>query len=340
METTINTEESVNKLKALARKDGIFLDMKPLMVTTEKTPIYTLHNNVLQPFLGMAIYIKSDWGWHTVIAFSNNYNPWKSNLMQLLLFAVIDLIGIVGLFLISSLYIGKVLSPLEEGQQKQNAFVAVASHELRSPLTVIKAALSSIKEDVTKTEQYLPHIEGECNRMTRLIGDMLLLASTDAKTWSLQKEKVDLDTLLIECYDMFCTCRKPDDPELTLEMVDERQHTVMDDKERISQIMAILLDNALSYGKEGKQIAIRIYNRRNNTIVEVEDHGHGIADEDKMRVFDRFYQANKSRTDKKHFGLGLSIAKELVELHGGDIWVKDTQGGGATFAFRLPTYQA
>lgn len=174
--------------------------------------------------------------------------------------------------------------------------------------------------------------------MIRLISDMLLLASADAKTWSLQKEKLDLDTILIECYDMFCTCRKSSDPELTLDLADEKQHMILGDKERIRQIILILLDNATNYGKDGKQISIRAYNKKNYTVVEVEDHGHGIADDDKTRIFDRFYQDNQSRTDKKHFGLGLSIAKELVELHGGDIKVKDTPGGGATFLFRLPVY--
>lgn len=338
MEAAFDTEKSVEKLKALANEDGIFLDAKPLMLTKLKTPIYTFHKSMLQYYLGMAISIKSDWGWHTVIAFTNNFDQWKSSLRQILLFAVIDLIGIAGLFLVSFLYIGKVLRPLEEGQRKQNAFVAAASHELRTPLTVIKAAAASIKEDVGKADQYLPHIEGECNRMTRLISDMLLLASADAKTWSLQKEKLDLDTILIECYDMFCTCRKSSDPELTLDLADEKQHMILGDKERIRQIILILLDNATNYGKDGKQISIRAYNKKNYTVVEVEDHGHGIADDDKTRIFDRFYQGNQSRTDKKHFGLGLSIAKELVELHGGDIKVKDTPGGGATFLFRLPVY--
>ena len=336
IETTIDTEKSVARLKAMAKEDGIFLDTKPLMLTTEKTPIYTFHKNILQPYLGMAISIRNDKDWQTVIAFYNNINQWKSLLKQVLLFALIDLAGIAGLFLISSLYIGKVLQPLEEGQKKQNAFVAAASHELRTPLTIIKAAVASLREDTGKAEQFLPHIEGECNRMTRLINDMLLLASTDAKTWSLKKEELDLDTLLIESYDMFCSCRKPSDPELTLQLTEEEQHTVLGDKERIRQIAAILIDNAMSYGHEGKEIALKVYNRRNYVIVEVEDHGPGILEEDKKLIFDRFYQGNQSRTDKKHFGLGLSIAKELVELHGGDITVKDTLGGGATFLFRLP----
>lgn len=336
METTINTKDSVAKLKAMAKEDGISLDTKPLMIATEKTQIYTFHTNILQSYLGMAISIRSAKGWQTVIAFYNNINQWSSFLKQILIFALIELAGIVGLFLISSLFVGRVLQPLEMGQQKQNAFVAAASHELRTPLTIIKAAVASLTEEASKMDQFLPNIEGECNRMTRLVSDMLLLASADVKAWSLQKEELNLDTLLIESYDMFCSCRKSSDPDLTLELSEEEQHMVMGDKERISQIIAILIDNAMSYGKEGKQIALKVYNRRNYTMVEVEDHGTGISEEDKKLVFDRFFQGNQSRTDKKHFGLGLSIAKELAELHDGDITVKDTQGSGATFVLRLP----
>lgn len=333
---TINIEKSVVKLKELAKEQGILLDTKPIMKATEKTSIYTFHKNILQSYLGMAISIRSDYGWQTVIAFYSDDNQWNTLQKQLLSFALIDLAGVAALFLISFLYIGRVLQPLEEGQQKQNAFVAAASHELRTPLTIIKAAVTSLREDNAKVDRFLPYIEGECNRMTRLISDMLLLASADAKTWSLKKEKMDLDTLLIESYDMFCSCRKPFDIDLTLELTESEAHMVMGDKERISQVVAILVDNAMSYGKEGKTVALRVYNGKSYVIVEVMDHGCGISSEEKKLVFDRFYQGNKSRTEKKHFGLGLSIAKELVELHDGDITVKDTPGGGSTFVFRLP----
>ncbi len=333
---TINIDKSVVKLKELAKEQGILLDTKPILKATEKTSIYTFHKNILQSYLGMAISIRSDNGWQTVIAFYSDNNQWNTLQKQLLSFALIELAGVAALFLISFLYIDRVLQPLEEGQQKQNAFVAAASHELRTPLTIVKAAVTSLREDNAKVDQFLPYIEGECNRMTRLISDMLLLASADAKTWSLQKEKMDLDTLLIESYDMFCSCRKPYDIDLTLELTEGESHMVMGDKERISQVVAILIDNAMSYGKEGKTVALRVYNWKSYAIVEVMDHGCGISSEEKKLIFDRFYQGNKSRTEKKHFGLGLSVAKELVELHGGDITVKDTPGGGSTFVFRLP----
>lgn len=221
------------------------------------------------------------------------------------------------------------------GIKRQVAFVA-ASHELRAPLTVMKAGLSSIREDTSKVNVFLPYIEEECDRMTRLISDMLLLASSDAKTWSLVKEPVEIDTLLIEIYDMFCSCYNNKNYRLHLSLPEEELPVIYGDAERIKQILTILIDNAMSYTPAEGVIALMAYSQKDYVIVEVEDHGPGISDEDKKLVFERFYKKDQSRNDKNHFGLGLSIAKELAELHGGNITVKDTPGGGATFVLWLP----
>jgi signal transduction histidine kinase len=172
--------------------------------------------------------------------------------------------------------------------------------------------------------------------MTRLISDLLLLASSDAETWSLVKEPVEMDTLLIEIYDMICSCFNKNNYQITLDLPEEELHVIYGDRERIKQIFTILIDNAMSHTPPGGIIALRAYNQKNYVVVEVEDHGHGIFDEDKKQVFERFYRGDGSRNDKKHFGLGLSIAKELIELHEGSIFIKDTPGGGATFVLRMP----
>jgi signal transduction histidine kinase len=92
----------------------------------------------------------------------------------------------------------------------------------------------------------------------------------------------------------------------------------------------------MSYTPSGGRIALRAYNQKHCVVIEVEDHGSGISEEHKTHVFERFYRGDQSRNEKKHFGLGLSIAKELAELHQGDIVIRDTMGGGATFVVRLP----
>ncbi|WP_281532946.1 sensor histidine kinase [Anaerocolumna aminovalerica] len=330
------SQELIEKIKKLSIEDGINLDRKPLYSTLRKTPVYNVSLSNGKAYYSMAALIPKNAGWLNIMVIScDNQGP-GILFKQMFLYVFIDFIGVAALFLISSLYIGKVIKPLEEGQKRQVAFVAAASHELRTPLTVIKAGISSIREDISKSDNFLPHIEEECNRMTRLISDMLLLASSDAKTWSLLKEPVEIDTLLIETYDMFCTCYNNKNYQLTLDLPEEELHVIHGDKERIKQIFTILIDNAMSHTTPGENIALHAYNQKNYVVVEVEDHGHGICDEDKKQVFERFYRGDGARNDKKHFGLGLSIAKELIELHEGSIFIKDTPGGGATFVLRLP----
>jgi OmpR-family two-component system manganese-sensing sensor histidine kinase len=335
-ENGLDTELLAKRIKDLAAAEGIRLDRRPLYSKVEKTPVITLDYGPQGSCLGIAVNIPTQSGWQNIMIFSGNSLRSRTQTGQILFFAIVDLIGIAALFLISSLYISKVIRPLEEGQEQQNAFIAAASHELRSPLTVIKTGVSSIREDVTKAGQFLGHVEEECDRMTRLINDMLLLAAADARHWKLDLEPVDMDTLLIECYDMICACLNERQIDITLELPEEALCTIYGDKVRIKQILTILMDNAMSHSPEGKKIAIRAFQQKHSMVLEVEDHGRGISEEEKKHVFERFYRGDQSRTGKKHFGLGLSIAKELVELHEGDIFIRDTPGGGATFVVRFP----
>ncbi len=331
----LDSAELIKELKEQAAGEGIYLNNKPLFSAAEKTPVYKVRLD-RDSFLGMAVLIPKDTGWLNIMAVYYDPGRDRSFLRQIALYSAIDLCGIAALFFISTLYIGKILKPLEEGQKEQNAFVASASHELRSPLTVIKAGVASLREDISKAEQFLPHIEAECNRMNGLVNDMLQLAASDAGIWSMHTEEVDMDTLLIESYDMYCTLRNGQDYQLALHLPEEDLHKITGDKERIKQILAILVDNAIHYSLSGEVITLRAYNRKRAVAIEVEDHGKGISEEDKKRIFERFYRGDKSRNEKNHFGLGLSIAKELIRLHDGSIYVKDTAGGGATFVLQLP----
>lgn len=103
------------------------------------------------------------------------------------------------------------------------------------------------------------------------------------------------------------------------------------DKERLQQVLGILIDNAVSYTPRNTTITLRCYVLNKHVYMEVEDHGAGITDIHKKHIFDRFYRVDSARNDKKHFGLGLSIAKEIIQLLGGKISIQETAGGGATF---------
>jgi len=323
-------------IKERAAAEGIRMERRPLYSRMEKTSVISLDNKNEGSYLGMAVSIPTQNGWQNIMVFSGNGQRSRAQAGRILLVIAIDLMGVAALFFISSLYISKVMKPLEEGQKKQNAFIAAVSHELRSPLTVIKTGVASIREDPSAAGQFLVHVEGECDRMARLINDMLLLAAADARHWRLNIEPIDMDTLLIECYDMFCTCMNKKQVVITLELPEEALCSIHGDKERIKQILTILTDNAMSYTPEGERIVLRAYQQKRYVVIEVEDHGKGMSEEEKKHAFERFFRGDQSRTGKKNFGLGLSIAKELIELHRGTILIRDTPGGGTTFIVKLP----
>jgi signal transduction histidine kinase len=178
----------------------------------------------------------------------------------------------------------------------------------------------------------------ECDLMSRLIQSMLTIASSDAGNWKMNKKEVDINTLLIEVWEAFNEPARKKNIQLNLDIEEYYPHIVCD-KERIFQVLGILLDNAIAYSAPESSIELGAKGLSKQIAFYVKDHGPGIADKDKEKVFERFYSGDPSRTDKSHYGLGLSIAQEIVKLHQGTILLKDTLNGGCTFEIRIPLEQ-
>lgn len=258
-----------------------------------------------------------------------------------LVFAVIDLTALVLLLLFSWFYTGRMLSPIENNRTKQMQFVASASHELRSPLAVM---LSSADAMAVADEEDRPGfhemIKAEGQRMSRLVNDMLSLASADNQSWSMHFEKVSLDTLFSEVYGRYHMLAKKKGLKLHISLPEcEENPIVLCDGQRLEQVLDILLDNAVSYTPQGGTILLGYEKDGTKWKFFVADSGPGIPDKWKERIFDRFFRGDASRKEKKHFGLGLSIAGEIVRLHKGKIWVEDRKGGGSVFYFTVPGYR-
>ena len=242
---------------------------------------------------------------------------------------------------ISRFLLKKAFTPSEQMIKSQKDFVAAASHELKAPLAVIMANTEALQDMQShnidlQSQTCLNVIDTECSRMSRLVKDMLLLASSDADKWTIQKSEINVDTLLItlyEAYEPVCISKKI---RLELNLSKEAYPVLSSDRERLFQILSIFLDNAVCYSPEGSSIQIQTASKEKELVFSIVDHGKGIPTADKPFIFDRFYRGDKSRTDKSHFGLGLSIAKELAKMLGGEIGFKDTEGGGATFFLKLP----
>ncbi len=258
-------------------------------------------------------------------------------LEQRMLFVFIDLITMIVLGVFSFAFTGKLLKPIEENQQKQIQFVAAASHELRTPLAVILSSAECCRDaEQEKQASFLNTIHNEGLRMRTLINDMLTLSSSDSHNFSIEKKETELDTLLMNSYEAFEPLAKEHKLSLSIQLPKESLPSCNCDKDRISQVISILLHNAISYTKEGGKIELSLSFQKEHFYLSVSDNGIGISDEDKKKIFGRFYRAEKARSTKGHFGLGLSIAYEIVKSHHGNLSVKDATGGGSIFTIELP----
>lgn len=254
---------------------------------------------------------------------------------QRLLFGLTAALAAAALFLFSWHFTKRLLRPLEENQRKQTQFIAAASHELRTPLAVILSCASASRYGNSKEqEHFLNSIQSEGMRMSRLIDDMLLLTSAEAHTWTIEKRPVELDTLLLEISEAFEPIAAEKSIRLLAELPEGALPPCSCDPERIRQVLSILLHNAVSYTPKGGRIRLALsFNKV--FYIQTADNGPGIPDEEKARIFDRFYRGDGARSQKGHFGLGLSIASEIIKAHQGKLLVGDTPGGGTAFTIIL-----
>lgn len=247
-------------------------------------------------------------------------------------FLLIDIGSTILLGIFAWFFTGILLKPIAENQQKQAMFVAAASHELRTPLSVILSAAECCRDAAPERQEgFIRTIYQEGLRVSSLVTDMLTLSQSDSHRFPVRKEPTELDTLLMNSYEAFEPLAREKSIQLSLTLPDGALPLCNVDPERISQVIAILLHNAISYTPNQGRIELSLARHKERFAVSVQDNGIGISDADKKRIFDRFYRVEKSRNRKDHFGLGLSIAHEIVKAHGGSIQVTDAEGGGSCF---------
>lgn len=229
------------------------------------------------------------------------------------------------------------IRPVEESRRRQMEFVSAASHELRAPLAVIGTSASVMRRaGPEQADRFARTISQECSRMSRLVDDMLMLASADNSSWSVQKEETDLETLLLDAAEWFEPAAAEKHIHISVSLPEQTLPRCRCDQQRIRQVLSVLVDNAVSYAGEGGRVVLSAGWKRGWFSIRVSDNGPGIPDGEKARVFDRFYRADRARSGREHYGLGLSIAQEIAALHRGRLTVGDTPGGGATFTLSLP----
>jgi len=229
----------------------------------------------------------------------------------------------------------QTLERLEQLFNTQRRFLADVSHELRTPLTVIKGNVGLIRRLGETDEESLRSIETEVDRLTRLVGNLLLLAQAESGRLPLNMNPISLDTLLLEVFQQMQTLAGD---RIKLKIVEIDQVMINADQDRIKQVFVNLISNAIHYSSRGGEIRIALSKKNHQALIEISDNGPGIPEEDLPHIFERFYRGEKSRTRSKGsgFGLGLSIVYWIVINHQGSIEVKSKEGEGTTFLVWLP----
>ncbi|HSP65658.1 MAG TPA: HAMP domain-containing sensor histidine kinase, partial [Candidatus Deferrimicrobium sp.] len=221
-------------------------------------------------------------------------------------------------------------------EQRLRHFVSDASHELRTPLTSIGGYAELLRRNPTMTEQDVVlatrRIEEESRRMGLLVDDLLLLARLDQGR-PLERAPVDLDALVTDAV----SDARAADPARTVTARVDSAVRVIGDEMRLRQLLGNVMRNALVHTPPGTPIEVALGVSGDGAVIEVIDHGPGIARDHAHRIFERFHRSDPGRSrDQGGSGLGLSIVDAVVTAHGGSIRVDETPGGGATFRIQLP----
>ncbi len=230
----------------------------------------------------------------------------------------------------------QTLERLEKLFNTQRRFLADVGHELRTPLTVIKGNVDLMRRMENADIESLDSIESEVDRLTRLVGDLLLLAQAESSKLPLVYRLVELDSLLLEVFQQMQILARG---KLSIKLGEFDQMSVCGDPDRLKQVLVNLIGNAIKYTPAGGEVIVSLGKEDKRARITISDTGPGIPVEDLPYIFERFYRGEKSRTrsrDGKGFGLGLSIAYWIVQNHGGQIEVANRVPAGTTFCVWLP----
>jgi signal transduction histidine kinase len=247
-------------------------------------------------------------------------------------------LGGLGLAALGGAYMaGRAVRPVREAFERQRTFIADASHELKTPLTLIRANTEVLQRGLANPEdrELADDVLAETDRMSEALSDLLLVARLDAGKLAIDDKVFDLATIISGAVDRFET--RAASGGLRIEVLAPEELIVRGDPARTEQILTVLLDNALRHTSKGGSITVTA--RRTDGSVEavVEDSGPGIAPEHLPRVFERFYRADAARQrNDGGTGLGLAIARDLARAQRGDLKAGNAKGGGAAFTLRLP----
>lgn len=266
--------------------------------------------------------------------------------MLISLFIMMLLVGMLFLVItavVGHFMAGKAMVPIQQAFLRQREFVADASHELRTPISIFQASVEVVESDRNQvlspfSQQVLADMKSEIRRMTKLVADLLTLARADSGVANIMKENIDIVAIaepIVRSAQALAIGK-----EITLTMDGEKSLAVMADRERIGQLILILVDNAIKYTPNGGRVDVsiaQVAGTKPMAMIRVRDTGIGIDEAEQKLIFKRFYRVDKVRSrEQGGVGLGLSIAKWIIDAHRGRIKVESKKGIGSTFIITLP----
>jgi signal transduction histidine kinase len=227
------------------------------------------------------------------------------------------------------------------GDRAKTEFIAAITHELRTPLTIIQNTVSNILAGVsgklnTKLRGYLETIQGDCKRFGVLVSDLLDMSKLEAGDMSLNRQIVDLSEAIGTSIAVYSADAKARDIEI-VQPVGNYFPPVYADRARIDQVLSNFIANAVKFSLPGGKVIVGSYQDESDVVTCVQDSGSGISEVNQKQLFNKFHQIGRQAgAGYRGMGLGLSICKGILEMHGGKVWVESQEGHGSKFYFSLP----
>ena len=277
------------------------------------------------------VYYKMDKGGYTLVSFMDNTIIRESMNTLFRYTLIFGGVAIVALYFLAVYLAKKIVTPLEESYQKQKQFISDAGHELKTPVSVVNANAELLSREIGDN-QWLANIQYENERMGKLVGQLLELARTE--NVKPQMEYLDLSRLVAGGVLPFESVAFENGLTLNSQIADGI--ISLGNSTQLSQLVSILVDNAIRHSQNGKEVFISLTHTRSNAVLSVINDGEPIPQEQMTQLFERFYRADEARNgEDKHYGLGLAIAKTIVDAHHGKIEVS-CYDGKVCFTVRIP----
>ena len=232
----------------------------------------------------------------------------------------------------------KIQKETEELVYKRDEFFSIASHELKTPVTSLKAytqllLMDAADSDDVERKKMLGRMDIQINKLTALINDLLDTSKVQSGQLAYNKEHFQMKDLASEIIEEI----RPTASECEIDFIANADAQVYADRDRIGQVVTNFLTNAIKYAPKSNKIIVELNRKEDKIICSVQDFGNGIIEEEQNKIFERFYRVSGNNLNTfPGLGLGLFICKEIIEKHSGEIWIESEKGKGSTFCFDLP----